>query len=89
MPTTSERRSSGFGASEFRPVLLGKGVEPEEVLAGVLEQPGDLRRRQAKAIGDLNESLTGFLASVGLEDLADRGRDHWLLVAGAVAEHVP
>ena len=51
MPTTSERRpisrltrSSGFVRPQLGPVRGGEAVEREQVVLGVLEQLGDLRR---------------------------------------------
>ena len=64
-------------------------VEGEQVRLGVEQQLRDLGRCWLKALDDLGEPLARLLARFGLEDAADRGGDHRLLVLLAVAEHVP
>ena len=76
------------GGAQLGPVLARKVIEREQLLVGLFEQPGDLRRRRLEPVDDVGEPLACFLAGVGVEDLADGGRDHRLLRAAAVAEHV-
>ena len=67
-------------------MLAREGVEGEQVLSGVLEQPGDLRRRALKPVDDLGEALACASSPVSaLEDLADRGGDHRLGLRGRSA----
>ncbi len=73
---------------QLRPVRGGEGVEGEQVLFGVLEQRGDLRRRRGKAVDHLADPLAGLLARVGVEDLAQRGGDEPALRGTAVLMHV-
>jgi hypothetical protein len=70
-------------------VLGGELVEGEEIVGGVLEQPGDVRRRAFEPVDDLAEALVRLLSAVGLEDLADGGGDHRLRLPVVVPEHVP
>jgi hypothetical protein len=69
-------------------VLSREGVEREQLLLGLLEQPGDLGRRRAEPIDYLGDALAWLLASVGVEDLAGRGGDHRLLRPSEVTDHV-
>jgi hypothetical protein len=73
---------------QLRPVFSRERVEREQLFLGFFQQPGDLRRGHSESVDHVGEPLPGFLAGVGVEDLADGGGDHWLLGAAAVAEHV-
>jgi hypothetical protein len=65
-------------------VLGGEGVEGDEVLVGVLQEPADLRRDRRQAFQDVPEPFAGVVAVFGVEHLAQGGGDETALVAAAV-----
>ena len=96
LPTTSVRRpisrltcSSGLVRAQLAPVGGGEGGEGQQVLLGVLEQPGDLRRHRLEALDDLGDALARLLAAFGVEHLSQGGGDQAVLGGPAVLMHRP
>jgi hypothetical protein len=46
--------------SELGPVLARKVIEGEQLVFGLFEQPGDLRRRCLQSVDDVGEPLAGL-----------------------------
>jgi hypothetical protein len=77
-----------IGRAQLRPVIAREAVESEQVLLGLLEQRRDLRERLAQPLEGLADELTGSLTALGVEERAEQGGQHRLLLAAGMAERL-
>ena len=69
-------------------MLVGKGVEGDQVLLGLLEQAADLWSDRLEARDHVTYPLPRLIAALGVEHLAQGSCDQAALVAASVVEHV-
>ena len=70
-------------------MLARERVERGQVFLRGLEQVADLRRDRREPLEHARDPLLGRRPVLGLEDLAQRGRDQPTLVSAAVHDHIP
>jgi hypothetical protein len=74
--------------AQLGPVLGGEAIEGEQVLLGLGEQLGDLRRGRRELLDHRRDALARLVVAVGVEHLPQRGRHERALARPAVLVHV-
>jgi hypothetical protein len=95
MPITSERRpisrltrSSGLVLRSLDQWSPGKAYKASRSVSAVSSSSATFWCRTRELVDDLAEALARFVVVGGVEELADRARNQWLLGLADVPEHV-